>query len=754
MRDFLPISREDMARRGWEQCDFVYIIGDAYVDHPSFGPAIISRLLESEGYKVGIISQPDWTKKDSISILGEPRLAFLVCGGNMDTMVNHYSVAKKRRAMDYYSPGGKMGKRPDRATIVYCNLIRRQYKDAAIIIGGIEASLRRLAHYDYWSDKVKRSILLDSQADLLEYGMGEHSMVEVADALAGGLSIKDITYVPGTVYRAKNLDSVYDAVMLPDYQEILKSKESFAKSFYIQYCNTDPFSGKRLVEKYKDTEYIVQNPPAKPLTQSEMDRVYALPYMRNYHPCYEEAGGIPAIQELRFSITSNRGCYGGCSFCALTFHQGRIIQTRSHESILQEATAFTYEPDFKGYINDVGGPTANFRAPACEKQMSAGVCVNKQCLFPKPCKNLKIDHKDYLSLLRKLRAIPNVKKVFIRSGIRFDYLVNDADDTFFYELCKYHVSGQLKVAPEHVCDAVLKRMGKPENAVYEKFLAKYKRINEKLGLKQYVVPYLMSSHPGSTLKEAVELAEYLRDLGYMPEQVQDFYPTPSTISTCMYYTGLDPRDMKPVYVPKTPHEKAMQRALIQYRNPNNYELVYEALVKAGRKDLIGFGEKCLIRPRQLSSERNKDGRKNMSNDGIIRTAKKDAKGKRNRKDNEKKQAVAKKADREKIQIEKHSESCGKIKAKDHSDSTKETRARKKTYAANKNTEKQITNSKNIINSSNTKEKSNSDSEQKIYYKKTRKVNNGKIAEKNIKNTMQKNNSSHKKTMQNKKKSGR
>ena len=630
MHDFLPISREDMARRGWEQCDFVYIIGDSYIDHPSFGPAIISRLLESEGYKVGIISQPDWTQKDSISVLGKPRLAFLVCGGNMDTMVNHYSVAKKRPAMDYYSPGGEMGKRPDRATIVYCNLIRRQYKDAAIIIGGIEASLRRLAHYDYWSDKVKRSILLDSQADLLEYGMGEHSMVEVADALDSGLSIKDITFVPGTVYRAKSLDSVYDAVMLPDYQEILKSKESFAKSFYIQYCNTDPFSGKRLVEKYKDTEYIVQNPPAKPLTQSEMDRVYALPYMRTYHPCYEAAGGVPAIQELRFSVTSNRGCYGGCSFCALTFHQGRIIQTRSHESIIQEATAFTYEPDFKGYINDVGGPTANFRFPACEKQLSAGVCVNKQCLFPKPCKNLKIDHKDYLSLLRKLRAIPNVKKVFIRSGIRFDYLVNDTDDTFFHELCEYHVSGQLKVAPEHICDAVLKRMGKPENAVYEKFLAKYKKINEKLGLKQYVVPYLMSSHPGSTLKEAIELAEYLRDLGYMPEQVQDFYPTPSTISTCMYYTGLDPRDMKPVYVPKTPHEKAMQRALIQYRNPNNYELVYEALVKAGRKDLIGFGEKCLIRPRQLSSERDKNGRKttgkkSTSEDGRIRDAVKKAK---------------------------------------------------------------------------------------------------------------------------------
>lgn len=728
MHDFLPISREDMARRGWDQCDFVYIIGDSYIDHPSFGPAIISRLLESEGYRVGIISQPDWTQKDSISVLGEPRLAFLVCGGNMDTMVNHYSVAKKRRAMDYYSPGGEMGKRPDRATIVYCNLIRRQYKDAAVIIGGIEASLRRLAHYDYWSDKVKRSILLDSQADLLEYGMGEHSMVEVADALDSGLSIKDITFVPGTVYRAKNLDSVYDAVMLPDYQEILKSKESFAKSFYIQYCNTDPFSGKRLVEKYKDTEYIVQNPPAKPLTQSEMDRVYALPYMRTYHPCYEAAGGVPAIQELRFSVTSNRGCYGGCSFCALTFHQGRIIQTRSHESIIQEATAFTYEPDFKGYINDVGGPTANFRFPACEKQLSAGVCVNKQCLFPKPCKNLKIDHKDYLSLLRKLRAIPNVKKVFIRSGIRFDYLVNDADDTFFHELCEYHVSGQLKVAPEHICDAVLKRMGKPENAVYEKFLAKYKKINEKLGLKQYVVPYLMSSHPGSTLKEAIELAEYLRDLGYMPEQVQDFYPTPSTISTCMYYTGLDPRDMKPVYVPKTPHEKAMQRALIQYRNPNNYELVYEALVKAGRKDLIGFGEKCLIRPRQLSSERDKNGRKttgkkSVSENGRIRAAaKKSEKKKRDGTPNGKNRVV-KKTDRQKIQMEKRLENCGK----NSSDSVKKAQDKKKLHLENG---KHIQDNKKI------------------------RLENGRIAGKNIKNTAQKNSSSHKRTTQTKKKGGR
>ena len=585
VHDYLPICREDMEKRGFGQCDFVYVIGDAYVDHPSFGPAIISRVLESEGYKVGIIAQPDWKDEESIAALGAPRLAFLVCGGNMDTMVNHYTVAKKRRQMDFYSPGGQTGKRPDRATIVYCNLIRKKYKDVPIVIGGIEASLRRLAHYDYWSDRVRRSILLDSQADILSYGMGEHSIVEVAQALDAGIAARDITFVAGTVYRTKNIDSVCDAIQLPSWEEINADKKAFARSFYTQYCNTDPFSGKCLVEKYKDTEYIVQNPPAKPLSQSEMDRVYALPYMRNYHPSYEAEGGVPAISELRFSITSNRGCFGGCNFCALTFHQGRIIQRRSHESILREAEAFTYEPDFKGYINDVGGPTANFRAPACEKQLRTGACTNRQCLFPKPCGNLNIDHGDYLLLLRKLRAIPRVKKVFIRSGIRFDYLVHDADDTFFHELCKYHVSGQLKVAPEHICDEVLSKMGKPGNAVYERFLAKYRRINEELGLKQYVVPYLMSSHPGSTLKEAVALAEYLRDLGYMPEQVQDFYPTPSTISTCMYYTGLDPRDLKPVYVPKTPHEKAMQRALIQYRNPKNYELVREALIRAGRKDL-------------------------------------------------------------------------------------------------------------------------------------------------------------------------
>ncbi len=599
---FLPITIEDMKNRGWDEVDFAYVIGDAYVDHPSFGPAIISRCLEAHGYRVGIISQPDWKRDDSIAVFGKPRLGFLISAGNMDSMVNHYSVSKKRRSMDAFTPGGVMGKRPDYATVVYGNLIRRTYKEIPIVIGGIEASLRRLAHYDYWSNTMKRSILLDSQADLLIYGMGEHSMIEVADALNSGIAVRDITFIDGTVYKAKDLDSVYDALTLPAYDEVKEKKEAYARSFYIQYCNTDPYSGKRLVETYGSRQYVIQNPPAKPLTQAEMDRVYSYNYMRNYHPSYEAAGGVPAIKEVKYSLVSNRGCFGGCSFCALTFHQGRIIQTRSHESILAEAEKMVWEKDFKGYIHDVGGPTANFRHTACKKQLVHGACPNKQCLFPKPCQNLTVDHRDYLELLRKLRALPNVKKVFVRSGIRFDYVMADTDDTFLEELCEYHVSGQLKVAPEHVADPVLRMMGKPENSVYRSFVKKYERINERLGKKQYLVPYLMSSHPGSTLKEAITLAEYLRDLGYMPEQVQDFYPTPSTISTCMYYTGLDPRTMKPVYVPTNPHEKAMQRALIQYRNPKNYDLVEEALRKAGRTDLIGFDKKCLIRPRK--TERN------------------------------------------------------------------------------------------------------------------------------------------------------
>ena len=595
MADFLPISKPDMKAQGWEQCDFVYIIGDAYVDHPSFGHAIISRVLEAAGYKVGIISQPDWKNPQSINALGEPRLGFLVMGGNMDSMVNHYSVSKKRRKTDAFTPGGVMGKRPDYAVTVYCNLIRRTYPKKPILIGGIEASLRRLAHYDYWSDKLKRSVLLDSQADILMYGMGERSVVELADALNAGMDVKDITWVDGTVFACKEVDEAVPKIILPSYDALCKDKRKYAESFYLQYQNTDPFTAKRLVEPYGD-RFVVQNPPQKPLTQQEMDRVYALPYARTWHPSYEKTGGVPAIAEVQFSLISNRGCFGACSFCALTFHQGRIIQTRSHQSILAEAQKMVWDPNFKGYIHDVGGPTANFRQPACPKQLTKGACQNRQCLFPTPCKNMVADHSDYLSLLRKLRQLPNVKKVFIRSGIRFDYLLADKSDVFFKELVKYHVSGQLKVAPEHVADPVLDLMGKPRNEVYERFLAKYKRLNEQFGLKQYVVPYLMSSHPGSTLKEAVALAEYLRDLGYMPEQVQDFYPTPSTISTVMYYTGLDPRTMKPVYVPTNPHEKAMQRALIQYRNPKNYALVHEALVKAGRTDLIGYEKKCLIKP--------------------------------------------------------------------------------------------------------------------------------------------------------------
>ena len=610
---FLPISKEDMQKRGIEQFDFVYVIGDAYVDHPSFGHAIISRMLDSYGYSVGIISQPDWKNEDSISIFGEPKYGFLVMGGNMDSMVNHYSVSKKRRSNDAFTPGGVMGKRPDYATVVYCNLIRRKYKNTPIIIGGIEASLRRLAHYDYWSNKVKRSILLDSGADLVLYGMGERSIIEVADALKSGIDIKDLTFIKGSIYKTKDISNIYDYHILADYDTIKEDKVEFAKSFYSQYQNTDPFTAKTLIEPYPNGIYVVQNPPQEPLSKEEMDYTYSLPYMRTYHPSYEKDGGVPAISEVKFSLISNRGCFGGCNFCALTFHQGRIIQTRSHESILEEAKKIVEDKDFKGYIHDVGGPTANFRHTSCEKQQTKGVCMNKQCLFPEKCKNLYVDHSDYLSLLRKLRDIPKVKKVFVRSGIRFDYLIYDEDDTFFKELVEHHISGQLKVAPEHVSDNVLSKMGKPSNKVYERFIKKYKKLNEDMGKNQFVVPYLMSSHPGSTLKDAIILAEILRDLGYMPEQVQDFYPTPSTISTCMYYTGIDPRTMEKIYVTTNPHEKAMQRALIQYRNPKNYDLVYEALEKAGRLDLIGFDKKCLIKPKrgQGTAFVNKDNKFNQ-----------------------------------------------------------------------------------------------------------------------------------------------
>ena len=594
--NFLPITREEMKERGWDQVDFVYVSGDAYVDHPSFGHAIITRLLESRGYRVGIIAQPDWRKPESVQVFGEPRLGFLVSAGNMDSMVNHYSVSKKRRKTDAYTPGGEMGKRPDYACVVYGNLIRQTYKKTPIILGGIEASLRRMAHYDYWSDKLKRSVLLDSGADVISYGMGEHSIIELAEALDAGIPVEDITYIAGTVVKTKSLDSIYDAEILPSFEDLKADKMNYARSFYTQYLNTDAFNGKRLVEPYSDHLYVVQNPPATPLTQMEMDDVYSLPYQRTYHPSYEAKGGVPAIKEIKFSLISNRGCFGGCSFCALTFHQGRIVQVRSHESLIEEAKEITKDKDFKGYIHDVGGPTANFRHPSCKKQMEHGVCKTRQCLFPSPCKNLDADHRDYVSLLRKLRDIPKVKKVFIRSGIRFDYLLADKKQEFLRELCEYHVSGQLKVAPEHVAGPVLSLMGKPEHKVYEEFTRQFYKMNERIGKEQYLVPYLMSSHPGSTLKEAVELAEYCRDLGYMPEQVQDFYPTPSTLSTCMYYTGIDPRTGQSVYVPKSPHEKAMQRALIQYRDPKHYDLVLEALRKTGRMDLVGYGPKCLIRP--------------------------------------------------------------------------------------------------------------------------------------------------------------
>ena len=597
MNGFLPISRKDMEERGWDRCDFVYVSGDAYVDHSSFGSAIISRVLESHDYKVGIIAQPDWKDDASITILGEPHLGFLVSSGNMDSMVNHYTVNKKRRHQDAYTPGGVMGRRPDHAAVVYSNLIRRTYKKTPIILGGIEASLRRLAHYDYWSDKIRRSILLDSGADLISYGMGEHSIVEIADALNAGIDIKDITYIRGTVFRTEDLSLAPDSIMLPSYQEVASDKLAYARSFNIQSRNTDSVTAKALVEAYPNRQYVVQNPPSEPLSTQEMDDIYELPYMNTYHPSYRKDGGVPAISEIKFSLTSNRGCFGNCNFCALAFHEGRVVQVRSHESLIREAEAMTKEPDFKGYIHDVGGPTANFRHPSCQKQLTKGVCPDKQCLFPAPCKNLTVDHTDYVRLLRELRRVPGVKKVFVRSGVRFDYVMADPSDEFLKELCRYHISGQLRVAPEHVAEDVLNLMGKPENRVYKAFLERYRKVNDLTGKEQYAVPYLMSSHPGSTLKAAIELAEHIRDLGYMPEQVQDFYPTPSTMSTVMYYTGVNPRTMKQVYVPKDPKEKAMQRALIQYRKPENYELVKKALLMEGRTDLIGFGPECLIPPR-------------------------------------------------------------------------------------------------------------------------------------------------------------
>ncbi len=594
---FLPITVEEMKEYGWEKPDFVYIIGDAYIDHPSFGPAIISRVLENFGYKVCIISQPDINNNNDFRRFGEPRLGFLICAGNIDSMVDHYSVSKRRRKKDYYTPNGEMGKRPDRALIRYGSKLRELYPKTPIIVGGIEASLRRLNHYDYWDNSVRRSILLDSKADLLLYGMGEKTIVQVADALDSGLDIKDIIYIRNSVWKTKDKDLLpTDAIYLPSYDEVLIDKQNYVKSFQIQYKNTDAFTGKALIEEYRNC-FVVQNPPEFPLSQEEMDAVYALPYMRACHPLIEAKGHVPAIDEVKFSVISNRGCYGGCHFCALTMHQGRIIQSRSKDSIINEIKTISMDKDFKGYVHDIGGPTANFYHPACSKQTTKGVCTNRECIGYDPCKNLEVDHSDYLDILKEARNLPGIKKVFVRSGLRYDYIMYDKNKEFFNELVKYHISGQLKVAPEHIDDRVLIRMGKPSRSLYDEFVKQYYELNKKHEKNQFLVPYLMSSHPGSTLDAAINLALYLRDSGHMPEQVQDFYPTPGTASTCMYYTGIDPFRNEEVYVPRDPHEKAMQRALMQYKLPQNYDLVYEALIKAGRKDLIGYDKKCLIKPK-------------------------------------------------------------------------------------------------------------------------------------------------------------
>lgn len=611
MSDFLPISKADMAKRGWEQLDFLFVSGDAYVDHPSFGPAIICRILEKMGFKVGIISQPDWRSTADFKKLGKPKLGILVSAGNLDSMLNKFTAAKKFRSTDNYSPGGKPEMRPERATIVYCNRLREIWKKTPLIVGGIEASLRRFAHYDYWSDKVRRSILVDSRADLLVYGMGEKQIKEIAINLSKGVDISSLTDIKGTCYLTNSLDNLENYELTPSMEEVVESKSKFAKAFKIQYQEQDSIRGKKVVQKSGDF-YLVQNPPAQPLTTPEMDEIYALPYKRTYHPSYEEFGGVPAIEEIKFSIVGQRGCFGGCSFCALVSHQGRIIQSRSNESIIKEAKLLTEMDDFKGYIHDVGGPTANFRKPSCRGQLQHGTCKNKQCLFPNPCSKLEADHKEYISLLRKLRALPKVKKVFIRSGIRYDYLLA-AKDNFLQELCEHHVSGQLKVAPEHVSQEVTKLMGKPGKEVYVKFADSFKKMNDKLGKKQYLVPYFMSSHPGANLKQAIEIAEFIRDLNYRPEQVQDFIPTPGSLSTCMYYTGINPLTSEKVYVAKGAYEKNMQRALLQYRDPKNYDLVYEALKRANRLDLVGFGKKCLIRPRAKLGVNSSNTIKNKKN---------------------------------------------------------------------------------------------------------------------------------------------
>jgi len=639
---FLPINKKDMEERGWDELDFLYISGDAYVDHPSFGHAIISRVLEKEGFRVGIIAQPDWKDPKSIQAMGRPRLGILISSGVIDSMVNHYTASKKKRSEDEYSPGGKTGFRPDRAVIVYSNLAKQVFKDVPVIIGGIEASLRRFAHYDYWDDKVRRSILVDSRADLLLYGMGEKPIVEMAKLLDKGASIHKIRDIRGSCYLSsyddlyQELKEVVDSKknqgkigLLESFEEVSEDKIKYAKAFKTQYDEQDAITGKVLLQQHGD-RFLVQNPHALPMSTPELDKVYALPYERTCHPVYEKAGGIPAIKEVEFSITSHRGCYGGCSFCALNFHQSRAIQQRSQASIINEAKLLTWLPNFKGYIHDIGGPTANFRNKACEKQVKSGVCKHKQCLFPEPCKNLEVDHREYLELLRKVRELPNIKKVFIRSGIRYDYLMLDKNDEFFYELCEHHISGQLKVAPEHVVDRVLEKMGKPQKQVYDRFVKKFYDINQKIGKEQYLVPYMISSHPGSDIKAAVELAEYIREMGYMPEQVQDFYPTPGTLSTCMYYTELDPRTMKKVYVPKSYHEKAMQRALLQFRKKENYKLVSEALKMAGREDLIGFSPKCLIKPlkHEAIAAKREESKKDLPKHGYNK----------NRPDNERKTA--------------------------------------------------------------------------------------------------------------------
>lgn len=591
---FLPVTMKEMKERGWQQADFVLVTGDAYVDHHSFGTAIIGRLLERYGYKVAVLPQPDYKSAEDFQRFGRPRLGFLINSGVVDSMVNNYSVFKHRRKTDEYAPGGKAGKRPDRALIVYTNRAREAYKDVPVIIGGIEASLRRLGHYDYWSDKVRRSILLDSKADLLIYGMGERAIVEIAEALDSGIAARDITWVRGTCYRAKDL-SIAESTgeeglkILPSFDEISTDKKAYARSFATQFKNNDSISAVTLAEKYSDTVYVVQNPPQPPLEREELDDVYALPFENEWHPMYDEMGGIPAFKEIKFSVVSSRGCFGGCSFCALTYHQGRQVRSRSKESIVAEVKILTEKEDFKGYIHDVGGPTANFRQPACKKQLKSGVCTHKDCLYPAVCPNIEPNHSEYLDVLRTVRAVDGVKKVFIRSGIRYDYLMADPKcDEFIAELCQNHVSGTLKVAPEHISDRVLYYMRKPSAKVFLEFDKKYKETNRKMGKKQYLIPYLISSHPGSTLKDAVELAVFLKKYGFVPDQVQDFYPTPGTLSTCMYYTELDPLTMKPVYVAKNMEEKRMQRALIHYNRKENRDLVLKALKKTGNIDLARY----------------------------------------------------------------------------------------------------------------------------------------------------------------------